>query len=150
MVIWNVDSDIFTVIKLIHMQYSCTCPLHIQCCRSFNIVYQPGVSPCIITTAGNSFQILVAVASHLCLNLSNVLKLQGWNSFNVLQSFNSLQIQWPVIFKMSIQVNNYISAVIESQLFTIKRVCSDRFILIIPTYHWFIMVHVSNICAVHW
>ena len=44
---------------------------------SFSIVCQPETLPCKIMSAGRPFQISVAVASQLHLNLSSVLKLQG-------------------------------------------------------------------------
>ena len=50
------------------------------------------------------------------------------------------------------QGNDYISPVIESQLFTIKRLFSDRYTLLIPTYHWFnqlIHAHMSNTYMQH-
>ena len=37
----------------------------------------PRVSPCKITSAGRSFQVVTAKVNQLLLNLSNVLKLQG-------------------------------------------------------------------------
>ena len=36
---------------------------------------------------------------------------------------------------LATQVNNYVSAVIESELFTIKRILSYQYTLVIPMYH---------------
>ena len=44
---------------------------------SFSTVRQPEILPCKIMPAGRPFQISVAVASQLRLNLSSVLKLHG-------------------------------------------------------------------------
>ena len=69
-------SFFFTVINLITIiQYECQ--LHTKHCTSFNIVHQPKVFSCKITLAGSPFQISAAVASQVCLNLLNILKLQG-------------------------------------------------------------------------
>ena len=70
------------------------------------------------------------------LNCNLKCRLWSRNSFNIFQSFkylldpNGHAVILKNVFRLAIQANNYISPVTQSQLYVIKRVCLDRFILI--------------------
>ena len=95
------------------------------------------------------------------MTLSCNLKCRFWSSFNIIiLKLLNCDLLDPnglislIMPSLKIQANNYVSPVIESQFFTINRVFSDTFAIIIPMYHrsvvnGFIYTRVSNIYLWH-
>ena len=83
---WGSFSDVQFAAKAKITSFYCNKPhthtygtnqVHTQHCTSSNMMYHPEAFPCEIKSAGSPFQISAEIASQLCIDLSNVLKLEG-------------------------------------------------------------------------